>query len=542
MKKTRILPTVLCLLAFFALSAYAGEHVHNFETVTENATCTESGSTYEICRECGATRDWQTLPALGHNFGEWQVVQAPTCGHAGLKVSKCARCGAANSQAIPQLNAHTWSGWTVQTAPSCGVAGLKVNVCSVCGIKDFESIPALTHSYGPYSVHTAPTCTKPGMETASCANCGAVITRPINALGHQWGAYALDVAPTCTATGLNKSVCSVCMEARYQTVSALGHQWGAPSVVTAPTCETEGVSHVICARCTATVVTTQKPLGHQWGKWKESIPPTCERWGINERQCSLCLKLQPMQVKPLGHAFSKWEDTVKATCQNQGEQRRICATCKIEQTRKTKRAAHTPEGGWYADPKPSLQGPGSKVRYCGVCGKVAVRKSYTIPSYCYNTAAFGYGAPVSVLGVQGFNDNIIPVRRDMDAPMEVAVCTVDGMCVARAVLTVRNDFLSISLTPIDPKTHIIKAEYLFFDDAAAVTPEALGVYAAPAGIAEGRLMQSEVGLLSLRVVLSYDSAFSGHRRCVPGEPYLGGTATCDTVRAQMTELVLAQKR
>ena len=69
------------------------------------ATCTESGMTDgEKCSVCGEVLEEQeTIPALGHSFGEWTTVKEPTHSAEGEEQRICSRCGEKETQAIPAL-------------------------------------------------------------------------------------------------------------------------------------------------------------------------------------------------------------------------------------------------------------------------------------------------------------------------------------------------------------------------------------------------------------------------------------------------------
>ena len=69
------------------------------------ATCTGSGLTDgEKCSVCGETlQEQETIPALGHDLGEWTVTREPTHSAEGEEQRICSRCGKEETQAIPVL-------------------------------------------------------------------------------------------------------------------------------------------------------------------------------------------------------------------------------------------------------------------------------------------------------------------------------------------------------------------------------------------------------------------------------------------------------
>lgn len=87
-------------LSFHAID---GEE-HEFgpwETVSE-ATCIEVGARKRACAICGAERT-ESLPVLGHAWGEGVVTVEPTVSTEGAKTFTCGRCGATRAESIARL-------------------------------------------------------------------------------------------------------------------------------------------------------------------------------------------------------------------------------------------------------------------------------------------------------------------------------------------------------------------------------------------------------------------------------------------------------
>ena len=87
-------------LSFHAID---GEE-HDFgpwETVSE-ATCTEEGARRHSCTVCGAERT-ESLPALGHAWGEGVVTAEPTVSAEGERTFTCGRCGVTRTESIARL-------------------------------------------------------------------------------------------------------------------------------------------------------------------------------------------------------------------------------------------------------------------------------------------------------------------------------------------------------------------------------------------------------------------------------------------------------
>ncbi|MBR5514764.1 MAG: InlB B-repeat-containing protein, partial [Clostridia bacterium] len=74
-------------------------HEHSYTAVTQNPTCTDEGKTVYKC-SCGKTYT-ETIPALGHTWGEWTVTSKPTATEEGAKQRACTVCGATETESIP---------------------------------------------------------------------------------------------------------------------------------------------------------------------------------------------------------------------------------------------------------------------------------------------------------------------------------------------------------------------------------------------------------------------------------------------------------
>ena len=121
----------------------------NKKTVIETAaTCTKTGLEKIICADCGELIEENTIEALGHDFGKWDVTEPI---HS---VTKCED-------------------------------GKKVHTCSRCNKKEEEVIP-VEHDFGEWEIKENPTCTEKGSKTRKCSRCGETETVEIDALGHDW--------------------------------------------------------------------------------------------------------------------------------------------------------------------------------------------------------------------------------------------------------------------------------------------------------------------------------------------------------------------
>ena len=84
------------------------KHANTTVTGAKAATCTEPGSTgTTTCDDCGATiREAEVIPALGHDWGEWEVTKIATEEETGLRRRTCQRegCNAEENEVVPKVS------------------------------------------------------------------------------------------------------------------------------------------------------------------------------------------------------------------------------------------------------------------------------------------------------------------------------------------------------------------------------------------------------------------------------------------------------
>ncbi|WP_294571232.1 CAP domain-containing protein [uncultured Subdoligranulum sp.] len=358
-------------------------------------TCTVAGrSDAKICSTCGNTlEEPHAIPALGHDWGEWEEVQAPSCTASGMRRHQCKRCGFIETEDLDPTD-HTWNSEpTVDKEPTCTEEGSQSIHCVNCdAAKDSQVIPALGHDWGEWQTTKEPTCTEAGEQTRTCTRCGETETQPVAALGHTWDEGVVTTEATCTAEGVMTYTCTVChaTETRpipmkphtpetvpgkaatctetgltegskcsvcgtvitaQQEIPALGHAWDEGVVTKAPTCTEAGEKTFTCSHCQETKTETVEALGHT----PEVIPgkePTCTETGLTEgSKCSVCGTILTEQtvIDALGHEWGEWQTTKEATCTETGEQMRTCIRCGETETQPIQATGHRYATVWSYD-------------------------------------------------------------------------------------------------------------------------------------------------------------------------------------------------
>ncbi|MBR0373968.1 MAG: CotH kinase family protein, partial [Mogibacterium sp.] len=229
-------------------------------TSSAEPTCTEGSAAAYVATVVFEGEEYSDvtskfIPALGHDWSDWTVTQEPTCTATGTKTRTCSRCNETETETIAALG-HTLTAHPA-VAASCETGGNSAYwSCDRCG-KYFSDAEGKTEIAANSWViqatgHTpevipavAATCTQPGStEGSKCSVCGEILVAPqeIEALGHDYQDVPnTAVAPTCTTAGKKADrKCSHCGDViTGETIQATGH---APEVIpaVAATCTQPG--------------------------------------------------------------------------------------------------------------------------------------------------------------------------------------------------------------------------------------------------------------------------------------------------------------
>lgn len=126
------------------------EHNYSEEWTTDvTPTCTVSGSKSHHCinENCTEKTDVTVIPASGHDYGDWQIVENSTCTKNGLREKSCA-CGDIITESIDVSEHNYAEEWTIDKEATCTEDGSKSHHCLICDNKeDVMVIPATGHDY-----------------------------------------------------------------------------------------------------------------------------------------------------------------------------------------------------------------------------------------------------------------------------------------------------------------------------------------------------------------------------------------------------------
>lgn len=256
-------------LEFAELSSLPAICEHQWEEITEPATCSKEGLTYRRCKLCGEkdTGSEKVLPKIEHKTF--------------VKNEKAATC------------------------TEKGYAGDKI--CAICGnvIEAGKEIPATGHKISVNNEKIA-TCTEKGYTGDKiCDVCGTVVEagKEIPTTGHKTSSKN-EKSVTCTEMGYTgDKICDVCgtvVEAGKE-IPAIGHKTSVKNQKTATCTEKGYTGDKICDVCGATVEKGKEiPVaGHKYSDYKVTKAATIFETGTETRECSVCKAQDSREIPKL---------------------------------------------------------------------------------------------------------------------------------------------------------------------------------------------------------------------------------------------------
>lgn len=147
-------------------------HIHKYEDVVVEATCTTDGYSVKECA-CGKSLGEKTvIKATGHSWGDWIINKEATCTEAGSKHKECASCGDISRVAIAPTG-HTYKPF--EKDPTCTEDGYIEYVCAECLASYIgEVLPRTGHSESDWIIDKEATCTEAGSKHKECNDCETI--------------------------------------------------------------------------------------------------------------------------------------------------------------------------------------------------------------------------------------------------------------------------------------------------------------------------------------------------------------------------------
>lgn len=199
-------------IAYFSYGTTAApKHTHNYSEEVKNSykapTCTTAGSKAVRC-SCGDSHT-DSIPALGHKFGNWEVRTKPTVDTEGLEVRVCSTCRGEETRKIDKLK-------PVNNTTNTTASGSTTNTT--------EKPPEHIHNYTEEIIIKNATCIEAGEKGKKCS-CGDIGEKTIiKALGHSFGEWQVEKEATKEDEGLEQRVCITCSEKETRNIPKIENQ------------------------------------------------------------------------------------------------------------------------------------------------------------------------------------------------------------------------------------------------------------------------------------------------------------------------------
>ena len=415
----------------FTSATAGGDDVceHELETsITKEATCTEAGSKTITCKNCDYEKV-ESIPALGHTYGEWVETKAPTCTENGEKKQTCTRTGCEDVKTQIIYAGHNYVDGTCTKCGATQAAQTEativfddtskrtefsnnIQVWQENGITITNNKGSSTSNVGDYSnparfyKSSTVTIAYPGM-TKIVINCtgenikaehvtpwsdnfasieGAIVSIKDNIVTITLNTPVDSVTITMTAQSRATSITVYAEAQQGGEEEPCEHANTKIEGAVAATCTTAGhTGKTVCSDCGEIVSegSATAILPHT----EETVPgkaATCTENGLTDgKKCSVCGEIIKTQetIEANGHNMSNYVTTTAPTCTAKGEERSDCSKCDHYVTREIAIIDHTKGNGVVENenaPSCTVDGSYDTVVYCLVCTKELSRVTTTV--------------------------------------------------------------------------------------------------------------------------------------------------------------------
>ena len=349
-------------------------------------TCTEAGwDTYNTCFICDYTT-FKEIPATGHSYGDWEVIEEPSCTKAGKEAILCTTCGSMIKETIlcdastyPESDHNYTNGKTYNiTFEYPGASSLQIKFSGNTETEQrfdyiylYDADGTQIGQYTGTALQSQEFTINGNNFTVKLTSDGSVnkygfsfeyiyaeivddtTVREAEPLGHDEITH--EAKPACDEIGWNEYVtCSRCDYTTLEEIEPQGHELEEVGAV-APECEKDGiVKHYTCTKCNElfsdedgtneiTAADTVDPAtGHDL-KRTEAVEENCEEDGnIEYYTCGNCgniysdedateeIELEDTVIEATGHSYGDWIIDTDAGCLEAGSKHKECANCDSE--------------------------------------------------------------------------------------------------------------------------------------------------------------------------------------------------------------------
>lgn len=184
-----------------ALGTYGSEGIGRGSNEDENPSDERYGKNDVIIDNSWVPDGDKMNQVFNHLWSDTETL--PTCTEAGEKGRECSRCGMKETEKIPALG-HDWGDWQLTKAPTCMEKGEEKRECKVCDKPETREVDKLDHVEELRGAKE-PTCTEPGYTGDKWCTRGDHLLEKgsvIPATGHHWvdKGDGTHTCPDCGAT------------------------------------------------------------------------------------------------------------------------------------------------------------------------------------------------------------------------------------------------------------------------------------------------------------------------------------------------------
>lgn len=183
-------------------------------TILIESTCKSEGLIEGLCEKCGKTVT-VSLPKLEHTYESYH--QEADCENDGIEGLKCKVCEDIQVQSKIDKLGHQIGEYTVVEYATCTKEGIKEAYCKRCSNKVTTSIKKVPHNLLDYVQEAK--CEIDGYTCKKCSNCEYTENmKVIDKLGHDYSSSVVIEEVTPEKDGIIHELCSRCEEYRVKTV------------------------------------------------------------------------------------------------------------------------------------------------------------------------------------------------------------------------------------------------------------------------------------------------------------------------------------
>ena len=353
-------------------------HIWDSGRVTQEATCTKTGTKTYICTTCQSTRT-EEIPATGHVNKITKFAKKATCKSEGYTGDiYCKDCGKLLEEGdILPKEEHVWDEGRITQQPGCTKSGERTYTCTTCQTTKTEEIPATgKHENTEVRNVKEATCAEEGYTGDTyCKDCGMKLStgEKIAKKAHIWDSGKVTQKATCTKTGIRTYTCTTCQTAKTEEIPATGHVNKITKFAKEATCKSEGYTgDIYCKDCgklleEGDILPKEE---HVWDEGKITQQPGCAKSGERTYTCTTCQITKTEEIPATGHLNKVTKFAKKATCKTEGYTGDIyCQDCGelLEEGNALPQEAHIWDEGKITK-QPTSSAAGVRTYTCKNCG------------------------------------------------------------------------------------------------------------------------------------------------------------------------------